>query len=135
MKYSADSPELADFVDNLERINELAEQSAGFVWRLQTDEGDATEIDFFGANMLVNMSVWTDVGSLHKFVFRSAHTHIMARRKEWFNRLSETYSVLWWIPAGRVPDLEEARDRLECLQSNGPTPRAFTFKQTFDPPA
>jgi len=131
MKYPIDSPELADFVDNLDNINALADDSPGFVWRLRTDEGDATSIDFFGDDMLINMSVWTDVESLHRYVYRSAHSKIMSRRKQWFDRMDKAYTVLWWIAAGTTPSLSEAKDKLELLILQGPTAEAFTIKHAF----
>lgn len=134
MKYPIESREMSGFVENLDPINALADQSPGFVWRLQSDEGDATSIDFFGTGILVNMSVWTDVESLHNYVYRSAHAGIMSRRKEWFDRMQESYTVLWWIPEGRIPTLEEAREKLSQLGAHGPTPGAFTFKKTFPAP-
>lgn len=134
MKYTIESPDMSDFVANLERINALAEESPGFIWRLQTEEGDATNIRTFGSDILVNMSVWKDVGSLHNYVYRTAHTEIMSRRKEWFDRMEEAYSVLWWIPNGNYPTPDEAKERLENLQVNGPTNQAFTFKKAFPVP-
>ncbi len=131
MKFPADSPELADFMDNLDRINALAEATPGFVWRLQTEEGDATEIRFFGEDILVNMSVWADVESLRHFVFKTAHTEILSRRQEWFERSDQAYTVLWWIAAATEPTLEDAAERLACLQAEGLGPRAFTFLDHF----
>lgn len=134
MKYPAEAPEMAEFMNNLERINELAEQSPGFIWRLQTEEGDATGIDFFGPDILVNMSVWKDSKSLHDYVYRTSHARIMSRRKEWFERFEDSYTVLWWITAGDIPTLDEANEKLELLRALGPTAAAFSFKQTFDAP-
>lgn len=134
MKYPAEAPEMADFMNNLDRINALAEQSPGFIWRLQTEEGDATGIDFFGPDILINMSVWKDSKSLHEYVYRTSHAQIMSRRKEWFERFEDSYTVLWWIPEGHTPTLGEANDRLELLRAAGPTAEAFTFKQDFSVP-
>ncbi len=134
MKYSIESPEMADFVDNLENINALAEESPGYVWRLQTEDGDATGIDFFGSDVLVNMSIWEDVEFLHSFVYKTAHTKIMSRRKEWFHRVEEAYTVLWWVSEGVIPSLDEAKSKLELLKSEGPTAEAFSFKQAFSSP-
>ncbi len=134
MKHPLDSPPMADFVANLAPVNALADTAPGFVWRLQTEDGDATAIDFFGGNVIVNMSVWTDVEALHRFVYRTAHAKIMARRKEWFERIEAAYTVLWWIAAGTTPSLEEAQARLDQLRAHGPSPEAFTFKQPFPPP-
>ncbi len=133
LKYGFDDPELAEFVARLEEINALADESPGFVWRLQTEAGDATAIDFFCPEYLVNMSLWRDVESLRDYAFRSAHKAVLARRHEWFERMEEAYAVLWWVPAGNIPSLEEARERLDCLRVEGPGPRAFPFKQIFEP--
>ena len=133
MKYPLESPEMAGFVARLEDVNALADAAPGFVWRLQTDDGDATAIDYFGADMLVNMSVWRDLESLREFAFRSAHREVLARRHDWFEAMDEAYSVLWWIAAGAIPTLDEADARLRALQRDGPTPHAFTFARPFDP--
>ena len=102
---SIDDPELAEFVARFEDINALADDAPGFVWRLQTDDGDATGIDYFGTDALVNMSVWKDIESLHGYVYHSAHIEVMALRKQWFERMIESYSVLWWIGEGQLPTL------------------------------
>lgn len=129
-----DSPQLANFVANLDRINALADQSPGFVWRLQTDEGDATGIDHFGADHIVNMSVWQTLEHLHDYVYRSAHVEVMRRKKEWFHKLSEAHMVLWWVPAGHRPSLDEAEAKLQAYRANGPTAGAFSFKKPFCAP-
>jgi hypothetical protein len=134
MKESLESPSMADFVANLDRINALAESSPGFVWRLQTEEGDATAMRPMGEETLVNISVWKDAESLNKYVYESAHVEIMRRRKEWFERMREAYVVLWWVPRGHRPTSSEAITKLELLRSNGPTKEAFTLRKTFLPP-
>jgi hypothetical protein len=134
MKEPLESPGMADFVANLDRINALAEASAGFVWRLQTEEGDATALRPLGENTLVNMSVWQDVASLNAFVYRSGHVEIMRRRTEWFERLSEAAVVLWWVPKGYRPSVDEAVVKLALLRQKGPSPEAFTFRQAFAAP-
>ena len=133
MKFAIDAPELTEFVARLDDVNALADYSPGFVWRLQTEDGDATAIDYFGSEYLVNMSVWSDLESLHNYVYRTAHNEVMARRKEWFERLLKVYSALWWIPAGTIPTIAEADQRLQNLRQNGPTAKAFTFKKIFPP--
>ena len=133
-KFPIDAEEMRGFTDNLDRINRLAEESPGFVWRLQTDDGDATGIDFFGFDTIVNMSVWRDIESLHNYVYRSVHIEVMSRRKEWFHRMDDSYTVLWWINSDHLPTLEESQQRLELLRANGPTAEAFTFKHPFPPP-
>lgn len=134
MKEPLESPSMADFVANLDRINTLAENSPGFVWRLQTEEGDATAMRPMGEDILVNLSVWQDVESLHKYVYDSAHIEIMRRRNEWFERMKEAYVVLWWIPKGQYPTESEAITKLKFLRENGPTKEAFTFRNVFLPP-
>lgn len=135
MKAPIDAPEMADFVANLDRINALAEQSPGYRWRLQTDDGNATAIRPFGPEYLVNLSVWADVESLSDYAFKSAHVEILRRRREWFTPMTEPWSVLWWVPAGHRPDEKEARERLEMLRRDGPGQHAFTFRQAWPPPA
>ena len=133
LKYAFDAPELVEFGTRLEEVNALADNFPGFVWRLQTEDGDATAIDYFGAEYLVNMSVWEDVESLRDFVYRTTHNEVMARRKQWFERMLEVYSVLWWISVGTIPTIVEADQRLQSLRQNGPTAEAFSFKQMFPP--
>jgi hypothetical protein len=134
MKEALESPGMADFVANLDRINALADTSDGFVWRLQTEQGDATALRPMGDNILVNMSVWRDVASLNDYAYRSAHAAIMRRRTEWFERMKDAHLVLWWVPRGHRPTVAEASIRLALLREKGPTPEAFTFRQAFGPP-
>lgn len=134
MKEPLDSPGMADFVANLDRINALADGSPGFVWRLKTEDGDATALRPLGENVLVNMSVWKDVASLNEYVYRTAHVEIMRRRKEWFERMRAAHFVLWWVPRGHRPTVVQASERLELLRADGPTERAFNFRRAFLPP-
>lgn len=129
-----ESPRMAEFVDNLDRINALAEAAPGYVWRLQTDDGDATALRPFGDDMLVNLSVWRDVQSLRAFVFSSAHVEIMRKRREWFQRMTEAYVVLWWLPRDELPTIEEAARRLAMLRRDGPGASAFTFRTAYPAP-
>jgi Domain of unknown function (DUF3291) len=131
-----DSPQLAGFVAGLDPINALADRSPGFVWRLQTDEGNATSIHAFQDQLLLlNMSVWESPETLRAFVYQSEHRSFLAQRREWFERLAEAIQVLWWVPAGHLPTVEEAVDRLETLRRDGPSPQAFTFRALFPPPS
>ena len=126
-----DSPQLSDFVANLGKINALADEAPGFVWRLQTDEGDATGIDFFGADKIVNLSLWHSLEALHHYVYRTAHVDILRRKKEWFHTMADNHMLLWWVPAGHIPTVEEASEKLAILQERGPSNEAFTFKKAF----
>jgi heme-degrading monooxygenase HmoA len=130
-----DSPVMAEFAANLERINALAERSPGFLLRLQTEAGDATALrPFEDENMLLNMSVWRDLESLNAYVYRSAHVEIMRRRREWFERMEQPFLVLWWVPRGHRPSIAEAIAKLEWLRSKGPSSEAFNFRSAFPPP-
>ena len=133
IKYPKDSPEMAEFVNALDEINALAEGSDGFVWRLKDDAGNAMSYSLFDDETLPNMSVWRDRESLFNYVYKSAHTPFLARRKEWFQMPKQGTMVLWWVPVGHEPTLEEAAKRLEYLREHGPTLQAFTFKRAFDP--
>jgi Domain of unknown function (DUF3291) len=134
MKAPLEAPEMADFVANLERINALAESAPGFVWRLQSDDGNATAFRPFGEDTLVNLSVWASVQALSDYVYLSAHVEIMKRRREWFERLQQASTVLWWVPHGHRPDQHEAMQKLQTLHALGPTAQAFGFKQAFAAP-
>ena len=130
-----DSPLLADFVAALEPINALADGAPGFVWRFETDEGDATALrPYDDDRILVNFSVWESPEALHDFVYRTAHAAVMGRRNEWFSRMTDPFLVLWWVPAGHRPTIAEAIERLERLRARGPSPEAFTFRRLFPPP-
>jgi Domain of unknown function (DUF3291) len=129
------SPLLADFVAALDPINALADASPGFVWRLQTEEGNATSLRLAGDDsFIVNLSVWESVEALVDFVFRSAHTDVMRRRRTWFEPLREAYTVLWWVPAGHLPTVPEAAERLALLATQGPSPEAFTLREPYGRP-
>lgn len=129
-------PDNADFVNNLDRVNAIAESQEGFVWRFTGSGNDALDVQAFDdPNIAVNMSVWTDIKPLVNFVYRNqAHKEIMRRRKEWFDKI-DFHMVLWWIEQDRKPSLEEAKIRLELLKQNGPSYSAFTFKQPFAAPS
>jgi hypothetical protein len=130
-----DSPQLAGFVAALEPVNRMADEAPGFVWRLQTEAGDATAIRAFEDDMLLlNMSVWESIEALAEFTYRTPHRDVMRRRRDWFERLADAYLVLWWVPAGTRPTVVEARARLEALRRDGPTLEAFTFRSPFPPP-
>ncbi|HET9344869.1 MAG TPA: DUF3291 domain-containing protein [Candidatus Limnocylindrales bacterium] len=130
-----DSPQLADFMNWLDEINALAEQSPGFVWRLQGDNGNNTDLKVSEDPLfIVNLSVWESIDDLHAFTYRSDHRTVFARRFDWFERADGPNVVLWWQPAGTVPDVYDALARLQRLAANGPTAEAFTFKVRYPPP-
>jgi Domain of unknown function (DUF3291) len=136
MREPLDASAMREFVDGLVPINELADASDGFVWRLQTEQGDATSLRVFDDEMmLVNLSVWDSIEALEAFVYRSDHASYLRRRSEWFHRLGDAITALWWLPAGSRPAVDEALRRLELLRERGgPSPEAFTFRERFAPP-
>ncbi len=130
-----DTPTMAGFAARLDEINALADAAPGFIWRLQTDAGNATSIQAFEDNLvLFNMSVWESPEHLRSFVYRSDHAGVMRQRKSWFERFDGVYLVLWWVPAGHIPTVEEAKERLAHLQRHGESPRAFSFAQIHPSP-
>ncbi|MEV4382259.1 DUF3291 domain-containing protein [Streptosporangium sp. NPDC049644] len=133
MRAPVDSSELAAFVAGLDPINRLAEAAPGFVWRLKG--GDAPEDTVkhdHGDHLLVNLSVWESREALWDYVYRSGHLEFLQRRREWFLRMAEPSSVMWWIPEGHEPRLAEGMERLERFRREGPTSEAFTFKDFYD---
>lgn len=132
-----DGPVMKGFADQLEEINSLADGSKGFIWRLQSEEGDATSYRPFEDDdmMLINMSVWESVEVLFEYVYKSDHVKVMRDRAKWFEPMKEMHMVLWWIPVGHIPTEQEAIERLEMLKEKGPTIEAFTFKQNFPQPS
>ena len=134
LKAATDSPIVAEFMEALDAVNALADDSPGFVWRFQTDEGNATaERPFPDDMILVNLSTWESLEALSDYVYRTVHAEYLRRRREWFERLDEVGIALWWVPAGHQPSVDEALERLEHLKANGPSAHAFTFRHRFEP--
>jgi Domain of unknown function (DUF3291) len=132
VKGPMDGPVMAGFVARLDEINALADRSPGFVWRLQTPEGNATDLrPYDDDRILVNMSVWESIEQLKYYVYNSMHVQVLRQRQEWFEKFSGTSTALWWIPKGHIPTVEEAKKRLAHLDAHGPTQFAFTFKNPF----
>lgn len=130
-----DDPQLAGFVSLLAEINALADLAPGFVWRLQTENGDATSLrPYADDRILFNLSVWESPEAWHAFVFRGDHVRIMRRRLSWFERPQGAYSAMWWVPAGHIPGIEEAKARLEFLRAHGESAHAFSYARRFPPP-
>ncbi|HEX6565118.1 MAG TPA: DUF3291 domain-containing protein [Chthoniobacterales bacterium] len=128
-------PLMAGFVAELESVNALADSAPGFVWRLQTEAGDATAIrPYDDDTILINMSVWETVEALKAYVYRTHHADVMRQREKWFERLDTYFIALWWVPAGTIPTVLEAKLRLDHLRQNGESPYAFSFKKVLPPP-
>jgi len=129
------TPTMAGFEDGLDAINAVADASDGFVWRLEDDDGHATSYrPYDDDRVIVNLSVWASVDALRGFTYGADHTPFLRRRREWFEAPDEAIMVLWWVPAGHRPSVEEAVERLDRLRRDGPTPEAFGFRDRFDPP-
>lgn len=130
-----DDPSIAEFVENLEPINSLADAAPGIVWRHQTEDGDSTAVrPYDDDEIIINFSVWTDPDSLHDYTYKSDHVKVLRKRREWFESHLQAHLVMWWVPAGHIPSVAEADDRLGLLRKHGPTPEAFTFRKRFDSP-
>jgi len=130
-----DDPQMAGFVNRLDEINALADASPGFVWRLQTSEGNATYFRPYPHDdrILMNMSVWETFEALKNYVYRTVHAELLRQRNDWFSKFNGVYLALWWVPPGHIPGIDEARKRIAHLEAHGPTQFAFTFKTVFPP--
>jgi len=129
-----DDPIMSGFVNRLDEINALADLSPGFVWRLIVNDGNATYLRPFGdPRMLLNMSVWKTVEQLRQYVYQTAHVELLRQRHAWFEKLAGVYTALWWVPAGHIPSVDEAKQRLAHLETHGPTEFAFTFQSVVAP--
>ena len=130
-----DDPVMAEFVAQLAPVNALADETPGFVWRLQTESGDATSIKVYDDDMIiVNLTVWESAEALREFVYKNAHYGVLRDRKRWFEKFDGPYYVMWWIPAGQLPSIEEGKERLEYLRAHGDSDYAFSFKKVFPMP-
>ncbi|MFE3519201.1 DUF3291 domain-containing protein [Streptomyces sp. NPDC059166] len=132
LRHPLDDPRMAPFVEMLEPLNAVADGTPGFVWRLVGDgESDATGLRPAGEHVIVNLSVWETRQALWDFTYRSGHLDLLRRRREFFEKNVEAHLVLWWVPAGHLPTVAEALERLAELRVNGPSPRAFTFTSSY----
>ena len=136
MRAPLTDPIMEDFVAQLPPINALADESPGFVWRLQSEDGDATSIKVYDDDMIIiNLTVWESVDALREYVYKSAHQGVLRDRKRWFAKFDGPYYALWWIPAGHIPSIEEGKERLDHLRAQGETAHAFSFKNVFPKPS
>ena len=124
-----DDPIMKEFVDNLDHINQIAEQSDGFIWRLKDEENNATAFNPYNdEQVIINISVWQDFETFRNFIFKSKHIEYMKRRKEWFQSFGKAYTCMWWITAGAYPTIEQGVQKLDDLQKNGSSSQVFDFK-------
>ena len=135
MRAPLTDPIMEDFVAQLAPINALADQSPGFIWRLQSEDGDATSIKVYDDDMIIiNLTVWESLDALREYVYKSAHQRVLRDRKRWFEKFDGPYYALWWIPAGQFPSTEEGKERLDNLREHGETVHAFSFQHVFPKP-
>ncbi len=134
-KAEMESEIMTGFVSRLDEINKMADDADGFVWRLQTEEGDSTAIRVFDdSDLIINISVWQSIETLKHFVYKTSHVELIRDRDAWFNKMIESHQALWWIPEGHIPTVEEGKQRLSAIQQNGPTEKAFIFSRSFEKP-
>ena len=131
-----DDPRIAGFVSQLGPINELADNSPGFVWRLQSEQGNATDVPYNDdPTMMVNMSVWESLETLRQFTYKSQYLGVFRERAMWFQKLDLPHYCLWWVPVGHIPTVEEGRMKLEYYQRHGSTPESFWFSEPYPVPS
>lgn len=132
MKAPLQDPIMAEFATALDEVNAIADKSPGFVWRLQTSSGNATDIRAYpDSKMLVNLSVWQSVESLKAYVYQSLHGEFFIQRRKWFERYQGEHFCMWWVPAGYLPTVEEGKAKLEYLALHGDSPESFTFVKPY----
>jgi Domain of unknown function (DUF3291) len=128
----SDSEVMAGFMARLDEINALADTAEGFVWRLQSEDGDATSIRAFDDDMLlVNMSVWENIEALHDYSYKTVHAELIKQRRDWVSKMEKPHLVLWWVAAGHIPSVEEAKEKLAHINEHGASPLAFSFSKRF----
>jgi hypothetical protein len=122
-------PIMREFVDNLDKVNEIAENSEGFVWRLKDENNNATGFNpYEDEQVIINVSVWENIEKLERFTYQTLHVEFLKRRKEWFQTFGKFYSAIWWIPTGKFPTILEAIEKLAHLQTHGPSSLVFDFR-------
>jgi hypothetical protein len=126
-----DSPKMRGFVDNLDRINAIADKSEGFIWRFKDEDKDLAKSIFKDDALIVNISVWNDLEALFNYTYKSVHLEIFKQKKEWFSKLRMTHMAFWYVPLDYKPTFQDAKSRLDYLNKNGETPYSFTFKSKF----
>jgi hypothetical protein len=130
-----DSPLLEDFVGDLDRINKIAEESKGFIWRLEDESGNALNVNpFNNPTLIVNMSVWETVEDLKNFVYYSGHIEVFIKRAKWFEKMNTPHMALWWVRKDELPTAEDAKNKLLELENHGESQSSFSFKKLFEMP-
>lgn len=132
---SIDDPIMKEFVDNLDKVNEIAENSDGFVWRLKDEDNNATNFNPYNdEQVIVNFSIWDNIETLEHYMYKTFHSEFLKRRKEWFQTFGQVSTAMWWVKKSEIPDITEAMEKLDYLQKNGASEIVFNFKQKFPKP-
>ncbi|MDG1728654.1 MAG: DUF3291 domain-containing protein [Algibacter sp.] len=126
-----DDPIMQDFVNNVDNMNAIADAAEGFIWRLQDEDKDEAIHVFQDDSLIVNMSVWESLECLFNYTYNSGHIEVFKRKKEWFSKMKMMHMAFWYVPEGYEPTFQEAKDRLDYLNTYGDTPYAFSFKNKF----
>ena len=126
-----DDPIMQDFINNLDKINAIADSSDGFIWRLKDEDKDEAVNVFHDDSLVINMSVWEDLDSLFNYTYNSGHIEVFKRKKEWFSKMKMMHMAFWYVPEGYKPTFQDAKNRLNYLNAFGETPYAFSFKSKF----
>ncbi|WP_298496043.1 DUF3291 domain-containing protein [uncultured Algibacter sp.] len=126
-----DDPIMKDFIDNLDKINAIADKAEGFIWRLKDEDKDEAAIVFQDDTFIINMSVWETLETLFNYTYKSGHIDVFKRKKEWFSKMKMIHMAFWYVPVGYEPTFQDAKDRLDYLNKHGDTPYAFSFKSKF----
>ena len=126
-----DDPIMQDFVNNLDKINAIADKAEGFIWRLQDEDKQEAALVFQDDTLIINMSVWASLEALFNYTYHSGHIEVFKRRKDWFSKMKLMHMAFWFVPIGYEPTFQDAKKRLDYLINHGDTPYAFSFKSKF----
>lgn len=126
-----DDPIMQDFINNVDKMNAIADASEGFIWRLKDEDKDLGAEIFESHELLINMSVWKSLDDLFNYTYNSGHIEVYKRKKEWFSKMKMMHMAFWYVPEGYEPTFQDAKDRLDYLNTHGDTPYAFSFKSKF----
>jgi Domain of unknown function (DUF3291) len=126
-KYPLDDPRIADFVNNLARINTMASKMPGYVWMHKDETGSAFHLPTPWPDAAANLTVWESAEQLEHFVWNTVHKKFYNRKAEWFDAMKSHHFVMWHVEEGHRPTLAEAKERLDYLHKHGNSDHAFTW--------
>jgi mannose-6-phosphate isomerase-like protein (cupin superfamily) len=142
MRGTTAAPVMRGLADRIDEINRLAETSPGSVWRYTGSESSHQPFQVFSdyfvpyepERLFFNMSVWESIEQLKHYLHHTAHVEMLRDKDQWMAHFDRAYLALWWVPAGHVPTVAEARERLQRVEECGATPFAFTLTKIFPQP-